>query len=67
MHVFHHGGNVRSHNGSVFEMGKGSIINRNRKQNKMARSSTEGKLNGADKMFPCVAWENKFIECQHST
>ena len=58
-----HEKNMRSHNGSMFTMGKGSIINGSCKQKKMARSSTEGELNAVDERLSHDAWTKRFIEC----
>ena len=60
-----HAENMRSHNGSMFTMGKGSIINGSAKQRKMARSSTEAELNAVDERLSHVIWTKRFIENQN--
>ena len=60
-----HKEDIRSHNGSMFTMEKGSIINGSAKQKKIARSLTEGELNAVDERLSHVIWTKRFIENQN--
>ena len=55
---------MKSHTGSTFTLGKGSISSSSTKQKINSRSSTEGELIGIDDKISKVIWTKKFIEEQ---
>lgn len=59
-----HEADVKSQNGSMFTLGKGSIINGSSKQKKNARTSAKSELNAVDERLSHVSWTKKIIEHQ---
>jgi hypothetical protein len=57
-------GDMRSHTGAVFTMGKGAIIGSSTKQKVNSRSSTESELIGVDDKIAKVLWTKRFLEWQ---
>ena len=55
---------MKSHTGSTFTLGKGSIWNESTKQKVNARSSTEAKLISIDDKISKIIWMKRFIEAQ---
>ena len=53
---------MKSHTGSTFTMGKGSIISASTKQKRNARSLTESDLNGTDERISKIVWAKRFLE-----
>jgi hypothetical protein len=57
-------GDMKSHTGAVFTMGKGSIISSSTKQKVNSRSSTESEMIGVDDKIAKVLWMKRFLEWQ---
>ena len=57
-------GDMKSHTGAVFTMGKGAIISSSTKQKVNSRSSTESELIGVDDKIAKVLWMKRFLEWQ---
>jgi hypothetical protein len=57
-------GDMGSHTGAVFTMGKGAIIGSSTKQKVNSRSSTESELIGVDGKIAKVLWMKRFLEWQ---
>jgi len=57
-------GDMKSHTGSTFSLGKGAIFSDSMKQKVNSRSSTEAELISVDDRISKVLWTKKFIECQ---
>jgi hypothetical protein len=55
---------MKSQTGSVFTMGKGSIISDALKQKVNSRSSTEAELIGVDDQVSKILWTKRFLEWQ---
>ena len=55
---------MKSHTGSTFTLGKGTIISSSTKQKTNSRSSTEAELNGVDDHIGKVLWTKRFLEAQ---
>ena len=55
---------MKSHTGSIFTLGYGSIISASTKQKVNSRSSTEAELNGVDDRISKILWTKRFIEAQ---
>ena len=55
---------MKSHTGSIFTLGKGSIWNESTKQKVNARSSTEAELISIDDKISKIIWMKRFIEAQ---
>ena len=55
---------MRSHTGSIFTLGKGSIISGSSVQKRNARSSTESEINGVDDKIAKIIWTKKFVDAQ---
>jgi hypothetical protein len=54
----------KSHTGSTFTLGRGSIISISRKQGMNTRSSTEAELVAADEIVGPMLWTARFLEAQ---
>jgi hypothetical protein len=57
-------GDMKSHTGAVFTMGKGAIISSSTKQRVNSRSSTESELIGVDGKIAKVLRMKRFLEWQ---
>jgi hypothetical protein len=57
-------GDMRSHTGAVFTMGKGAIIGSSTKQKVNSRSSTESELIGVDDKIAKALWMKGFLKWQ---
>ena len=57
-------GDMRSHTGSTFSLGKGMIVSDSTKQKVNSRSSTEAELIGVDDRISKILWTKRFIEKQ---
>jgi hypothetical protein len=57
-------GDMKSHTGAVFTMGKGAILSSSTKQKVNSRSSTESELIGVDDKIAKVLWMKRFLEWQ---
>jgi hypothetical protein len=57
-------GDMRSHTGSTFSLGKGMIVSDSTKQKVNSRSSTEAELIGVDDRISKILWTKRFIEHQ---
>jgi hypothetical protein len=57
-------GDMRSHTGAVFTMGKGAIIGSSTKQKVNSSSSTESELIGVDDKIAKVLWMKRFLKWQ---
>jgi hypothetical protein len=57
-------GDMKSHTGAVFTMGKGAIISSSTKQKVNSRYSTESELIGVDDKIAKVLWMKRFLEWQ---
>jgi hypothetical protein len=57
-------GDMRSHTGSTFSLGKGMIVSDSTKQKVNSRSSTEAELIGVDDRISKILWTKRFIEYQ---
>ena len=55
---------MKSHTGSIFTLGKGSISSSSTKQKVNSRSTTESELNGVEDKISKVIWTKKIIEAQ---
>ena len=55
---------MRSHTGSIFTLGKGSIISGSSIQKRNARSSRESEINGVDDKIAKIIWTKKFVDHQ---
>ena len=55
---------MRSHTGSIFTLGKGSINSGSSVQKRNARSSRESEINGVDDKIAKIIWTKKFVDAQ---
>ena len=55
---------MRSHTGSIFMLGKGSIISGSSVQKRNARSYMESEINGVDDKIAKIIWTKKFVDAQ---
>ena len=55
---------MRSYAGSVFTLGKGSIISRSSTQKRNAHNSTKSEMNGVDDKISKIMWTKKFVDHQ---
>ena len=57
-------GDMKSHTGSTFSLGKGMIVSDSTKQKVNSRSSTEAELIAVDDRISKILWTKRFIESQ---
>jgi hypothetical protein len=57
-------GDMKSHTGSTFSLGKGMIVSDSTKQKVNSRSSTQAELIAVDDRIGKVLWTKRFIEAQ---
>ena len=57
-------GDMKSHTGAIFTMGKGAILSSSTKQKVNLRSSTESEIIGVDDKISKVLWMKRFLEWQ---
>ena len=57
-------GDMKSHSGLMFTMGKGAILSSSKKQKTNSRSSTEAELNATDEMLSKIMRIKRFVAGQ---